>query len=56
MLDIRPYEGVDICEPYNISAQRTGAMNEWRDKKYEWDELIVTLNTRVFGNKDWLQN
>ena len=46
----KPYEGEDICRPYNITAKRTGALNEWRDKKYDWDDLVNNLNKQVFGN------
>ena len=38
--DETPYQGEDIYKPYNITAQQTGAINEWRDKKQEWDELV----------------
>ena len=52
----KPYEGEDICKPYNVTAQMTGVMNEWRDKKQEWDELVNTLNTKLFGNQGFKES
>jgi hypothetical protein len=49
----RPYDGEDICKPYNLTARKMGAVNEWRDKKYQWDELVENLNSKVFGNKEF---
>ena len=37
-------------------ATRTGAVNEWSDKKRDWDDLIIQLNNKVFGNPGWLEN
>ena len=47
----KPYEGEDMYQSYNMTAKKTGAFNEWRDKKYEWDTLVNHLNTKLFGNK-----
>ena len=31
-------------------------MNEWRDKKREWDDLVLQLNTKVFGNQGFKES
>ena len=46
-----PYDGEDLYQSYNLTAAKLGAMNEWRDKKYEWDTLVDHLNTKLFKNK-----
>ena len=47
----KPYDGEDHYQPYNMTAQKLGAFNEWRDKKYEWDTLVNHLNQKLFNNK-----
>ena len=39
-----------------MTALKAGAVNEWRDKKYDWDQLVNTLNTKVFGNTDFKES
>ena len=38
------FEGEDPFQPYNIVAKKTGVVNEWKDKKFEWDVLCDHLN------------
>ena len=52
----RPFDGDDLYKAYNITAKITGAFNEWRDKKQEWDDLVQNLNTQVFKNKDFKES
>ena len=47
-----PYDE-DMFQPYNLTAEKLGAFNEWRDKKYEWDTLVDRLNTKLFKNESF---
>ena len=44
------YEDEDQFQAYNFKVQKTGTINEWKDKAYEWDDLVQTLNQKLFGN------
>ena len=48
-----PFNGDDPYQPYNMTANKTGAFNEWRDKKYEWDTLVDHLNKKLFNNTEF---
>ena len=34
----------DMFQPYNIVASKSGGVNEWRDRSFEWDVLCNHLN------------
>lgn len=53
IVDANPYDGEDMFQPYNLTAANLGAINEWRDKKYEWDTLVSHLNTKLFKNEEF---
>ncbi len=46
----------DKIQPYNLQIDKTGAFNEWRDKKFEWDVLVDHLNINTFGNTTFKEN
>ena len=48
----KPYEGEDQFKPYNIEAERAGHINEWRDKKFDWDAIVENLNLKLFNNEN----
>lgn len=39
-----------------MTTEQTGAVNEWRDKKRDWDEVVNQLNTKVFGNQGFKES